>query len=240
MLMAAYGSGVRAQGGPPMLTDDPGTPGGGRWEINIAALTGFAAGVQSYQLPLIDVNYGVGERLQLKYEAPFVVEHEFGASRSGMGNSLLGIKWRFYDAGQDSWQVSTYPQIQFNYPDSASPPHGLADAGTSVLLPVEFAKSYREFGLDFEFGRWLRPSGQGDSWIAGVVVGRDIRKGLEVMAELHDEGAGFGRNESVVNLGLRWDMSGHYTLLVAAGRDLRNGFGPPNTLLTYLGIQLHL
>ena len=25
-----------AQGGPPMLTDDPGTPGSGAWEINFA------------------------------------------------------------------------------------------------------------------------------------------------------------------------------------------------------------
>jgi hypothetical protein len=239
--MAAYGGGARAQGGPPMLTDDPGTPGDGHWEINIAALTDFAAGVHAYQLPLIDVNYGLGERLQLKYEVPFMVEHEFDASRSGMGNSLLGVKWRFYDAGQDAWQVSTYPQIQFNYPDSASPRRGLAEAGTSVLLPLEFAKSYAEFGLDFEIGRWLRPSGQGDSWIAGVVVGRDLRKGLEVMAELHEEGdTAFARNESVVNLGLRWDISGRYTLLASAGRDLHNGFGATNSLLTYLGIQLHL
>ena len=27
---------VLAQGGPPLITDDPGTPGDGHWEINIA------------------------------------------------------------------------------------------------------------------------------------------------------------------------------------------------------------
>lgn len=27
---------TRAQGGPPMITDDPGTPGSGRFEINLA------------------------------------------------------------------------------------------------------------------------------------------------------------------------------------------------------------
>ncbi len=27
---------VYAQGGPPLLTDDPGTPGPGKWEINLA------------------------------------------------------------------------------------------------------------------------------------------------------------------------------------------------------------
>ena len=27
---------LRGQGGPPMITDDPGTPGPGKWEINLA------------------------------------------------------------------------------------------------------------------------------------------------------------------------------------------------------------
>ncbi|MFT3792165.1 MAG: hypothetical protein QM741_14065 [Rudaea sp.] len=27
-----------AQGGPPLVTDDPGTPGNGKWEINLASI----------------------------------------------------------------------------------------------------------------------------------------------------------------------------------------------------------
>ena len=241
MMFAAYGGSACAQGGPPMITDDPGTPGDGHWEINIAALTDFTAKARTDQLPLIDVNYGVGDRLQLKYEVPFTMQHEFGDSRSGLGNSLLGVKWRFYDAGAEAWQISTYPQVQFNYPNAASPRRGLADAGTSVLLPLEFERNCAGVDVTVELGRWLRPAAQGDSWIAGVVIGHDIQKGLEVLAELHAEGStNFARNESVMNFGLRWDLSERYTLLTSAGRDLHNGLGASNTLLTYLGIQLHL
>ena len=32
----SFATALHAQGGPPMITDDPGTPGPGRWEINIA------------------------------------------------------------------------------------------------------------------------------------------------------------------------------------------------------------
>ncbi len=151
------------------------------------------------------------------------------------------MKWRFYDAGLDGWQISTYPQVQFNYQNAGSPRRGLAAAGTSVLLPLEFAKSCPGFDINFDLGRWLRPAGQGDTWSAGIVVGHEIRKGLEVMAELHGEGStDFGRNESIFNFGLRWDMSARYTLLAAAGRDLHDGLGATNTLLTYLAIQLHM
>jgi hypothetical protein len=51
---------AHAQGGPPMITDDPGTPGDGHWEINIAATGRHASSFTEAELPLIDINYGLG------------------------------------------------------------------------------------------------------------------------------------------------------------------------------------
>jgi hypothetical protein len=231
---------VHAQGGPPMITDDPGTPGDGHWEINIATLTTRSAGGDSYQLPLIDVNYGWGDRIQLKYEVPWVLDRNMGNSPAGFGNSLLGVKWRFYDAGPSGWQISTYPQVEFNYPASASPRRGLADGGTSYLLPAEFVRSYENFDLNFEFGRWIRPAAFADGWIAGAVIGHEVHKGFEVIAELHVDTAAGSRRETIVNFGSRWDFSDRYTLLISAGRDVQNTLGPANTLITYLGLQMRL
>ena len=47
-------------GGPPMITDDPATPGDGHWEINMASLVNRTSPTSITQLPLIDVNYGLG------------------------------------------------------------------------------------------------------------------------------------------------------------------------------------
>ena len=46
---------AKAQGGPPFLTTDPGTPGNGNWEINVGAAATWADDT-SYQLPQLDVN----------------------------------------------------------------------------------------------------------------------------------------------------------------------------------------
>src|SRR5579871_3950080 len=86
-----------AQGGPPLLTDDPGTPGNENFEINV----GFAAErhptERIYNAPLFDINYGLGSRIQLKYETPLVIYGTDGApTKSGWGNSLAGLKWRFF------------------------------------------------------------------------------------------------------------------------------------------------
>ena len=49
ILMVAVGA-ARAQGGPPLVTDDPDTPGDGHWEINLAAIANDA-----YRNPSVSV-----------------------------------------------------------------------------------------------------------------------------------------------------------------------------------------
>ena len=104
---------ARADAGPPFLTNDPGTPGNGNWEINIAAMQTTLADVSSWQLPQLDVNYGVGERIQLTGEIPYVVVNASGQPQAtGWGNANPGVKWRFFDQGEGGWQMSTFPMYQ--------------------------------------------------------------------------------------------------------------------------------
>src|SRR5258706_5506428 len=77
-----------AEGGPPMLTDDPGTPGDGHWEFNTAMQTEHGGDTMTFKLPLVDINYGLGERLQLKFEMPWQLERVSGQrDQYGAGNS---------------------------------------------------------------------------------------------------------------------------------------------------------
>jgi len=231
---------ARASGGPPMITDDPGTPGNGNWEINLAAVTSHTAGETDYQLPLIDFNYGVGERLQLKFEMPWAVQHQAGAYRDGAGNALAGVKWRFYDGGENAWQVSTYPQIEFRTPVSNFTRAGLADSGTSHLVPLQFVRTFEGFDINFDFGRWFRPGARPDTWSAGFALTREVKQGFDLIAELHEEVAVHqSREELILNFGARYDFSPRYTLLLSAGRDLHNTLAGTNTFLSYIGVQLH-
>ena len=61
---------AHAQGGPPFITDDPDTPGDRHLEVNIGWIANHNPANASYQVPDFDFNYGVGDRLQLKYEVP--------------------------------------------------------------------------------------------------------------------------------------------------------------------------
>ncbi len=100
---------ARAQGGPPFRTDDPETPGNKHWEINFGWIGERNPAAGAYQVPDFDINYGLGDRIQLKYEIPIAIEETRpqpadgvdaavpGKVLGGLGESLLGIKWRFYE-----------------------------------------------------------------------------------------------------------------------------------------------
>jgi hypothetical protein len=104
---------VHAQGGPPFRTDDPETPGNKHWEINFGWIGDRNPAAGAYQVPDFDFNYGLGDRIQLKYEIPIAIEEtrpqpatagspaEPGQVIGGLGESLLGIKWRFYEHHPD-------------------------------------------------------------------------------------------------------------------------------------------
>ena len=228
-----------AAGGPPMITDDPGTPGDGHWEVNVATLMNRTSPVTGYQLPLVDANYGAGETIQLKIEAPWLIQHDEDGTQHAMGKSLAGVKWRFYDEGENGWQVSTYPQIEFATPYSSAAKKGLADKATNTLLPLEIVRAFEDVDVNVEVGRWIRPQQQNDSWIAGVVLTHEIHKGFEVMAELHDESTMHqSQSELIINVGARYDISENNTLLFAVGHDLHNSLAAPSSVMTYLGLQM--
>ena len=91
---------AHAQGGPPFRTDDPETPGNKHWEINFGFIGDRNPAAGAYQVPDFDINYGLGDRVQLKYEIPIAIEETVpqpGQVIGGIGESLLGIKWRFYE-----------------------------------------------------------------------------------------------------------------------------------------------
>jgi len=100
---------AHAQGGPPFRTDDPETPGNKHWEINFGWIGDRNPAAGAYQVPDFDFNYGLGDRIQLKYELPIAIEETQpqaptrtqpampGQVIGGLGESLLGIKWRFYE-----------------------------------------------------------------------------------------------------------------------------------------------
>jgi hypothetical protein len=231
---------ARGQAGPPFLTNDPGTPGSADWEINLGSMQTIARGVASYQIPQIDLNFGVGDRIQLTYEVPYVLQSSAGQPlQSGWGNGFPGLKWRFLDEGEDGWQMSTFPQMETAGSELARK-KGIAVPGPRYLLPLEVSKKMGPLDVDFEAGYYVAGHGPKER-IFGLVVGRPVSERLELDAEIYDDRAyDAGPHATTLDLGGRYKLHRGIIALFMAGRSI-NGFadGQPQ-FVGYIGVQILL
>jgi hypothetical protein len=196
LLVIAGGASVaHAQGGPPFITDDPGTPGNKHWEINFGWIANHNPANATYQTPDIDMNYGWGDRIQLKYELPMAVATDpNNTTRAGLGESLLGIKWRPYEyhrAGEPKsdenmlFSLGTYPQASINNPTSAVR-RGIVENGPQYYLPVEFTAKWGPIDFNGEEGHWFGNKLVPSRWGRGLIAGHEFNDRLELYGELYD------------------------------------------------------
>jgi hypothetical protein len=129
-------------GSPPLDVDDPGTPGCNGWEINIVTSGEFGRATE-WETPLFDINYGIGDNIQLKFEIPYQISRLDGMSTAGFGRSEFGIKYRFYDDESRGRSIAIYPQLEFATPGMASS-DGDGGVGTLTKLPVLFSTKLGE------------------------------------------------------------------------------------------------
>jgi hypothetical protein len=227
-----------SQSGPPLITDDPETPGNGHWEINAATTLMARPDKRLWQVPDLDMNYGLGERIQLKLDISWLVLEQRGRGPiGGAGNWIAGVKWRFLDQDKYGVSVSVYPQIEWNIVRS-SIRRGLVERGTQYLLPVQIARRVGPVELDFESG-YNFLEGSTDEWIYGFAAGWPISDKLELLAELYAIASrSFDKDELILNFGARQKLTGNVTLLMAVGRDLRSAAGERLQLIGYFGVEL--
>jgi hypothetical protein len=222
---------------PPMETDDPDTPPDGRWEINIGAISTREHDETEVELPVMDINYGLGDHLQLKLEAPLTHLKESGSEwRSGLGSIGVGVKWRFIDEKTAGFNMSVYPQFSSGW-NTLSGRHSLADPGEQLFLPVEASIELGNFGLVGEIGRNFNSAGP-EQWAGGVVLTHKCGEKIECMAELR-ETVNPHDVQSLVNFGLNWELSDTYALMAAVGREFGPEIDEQARSRIYFGIQIN-
>jgi hypothetical protein len=241
-LVCALGFGVfavvesRAQGGPPMITDDPGTPGDGKFEINLSIAFERRPNERAFDAPGIDINYGVGDRIQLTLQGgPVLLKPKEHGAIGGLGGTEAAVKWRFVDNQQTGLSISMFPRVIFNISRSAAR-RGLADDGTRFQIPIQIAKAFKNFDLDFEWGPVASTVGPSE-WLYGIVVSVDVTKSTAFMAELHGSSrTNFSDDELAANFGIRQKLNDHCLFIGSLGHELRSP--EARALIGYAGVQL--
>ena len=226
-----------SQGGPPYYTNDPGTPGHLNWEINIGYMPFLYSDQSVSHTPDLDINFGVGERIQLTYENTWLRVHNPSTSTQyGLGQSNPGVKWRFYDAGESGLSISVFPQLFLNNPNDAVH-RGITSPSEAFLLPAEFSRKFGPVDVDYEIGYQFVHNGR-DGWLTGLVVGHDFTSKLEGDVEFYNQGPfRLNENQPTIDFGGRYKIRPQLILLLMAGRSLEPARSNQSYFLGYFGIQ---
>jgi hypothetical protein len=221
-----------------MITDDPGTPGNGKWEINLAIAFEYRSGETALDLPAIDLNYGAGEHIQLTLQtAPVLLAQEDHGPIAGLGGTEAALKWRFVDEDTSGFDMSMFPRIIFNVTQS-SVRRGLAEDGTRFQIPFQASKRFGKLHADAEFGPVGINVGRSE-WLYGIVGGFDVTEKTGLMAELHGTSRmNFTRDTLTLNFGIRRTISERCIFIGSLGHELRAPDDESLALVGYFGVQL--
>lgn len=186
-------------------------------------------------VPLLDLNYGLGDHIELSYEAGWLVGDEDHNWQDGYDNSQFGVKWRFLDQDRSGVDMSIYPQFDFNTTKSLAK-LDLVESGYGVYLPMEIAKTIGKLELDGEAGfqYWQHDR---DQWAGGPIIGYVLTDRIELLGEarfIFDQS--FRTYDLIIDGGGRFTINDHVQILFAAGRSVKSGDDSPHLyLFTGLG-----
>ena len=216
-------------GSPPLDVDDPGTPGCNGWEINLVTSGEIGKGMD-WETPLFDINYGVGDNVQLKFEVPYLVNQLAGVTTSGIGRTELGLKYRFYEDNSRELSVAFYPQVEFAMPGMAFAPGEDGD-GTLTKLPVLLSTKVGETSkgdvmITANVGYNLSTQEATEHYVSAAFgVGFPLASKVAIMIEASTEQATSKNTEKVregyvkANVGLFGPITEHLLWFAALGQS---------------------
>jgi hypothetical protein len=230
LLLAGLAGGAAA-------TEDTGTPGPGGWEINLGV---SAARTDNdgweYGLPAGDINYGIGERVQLLLGGSRVSLREPGSARvTGTGAAVAGVKWRLIDHERAGFSLAVFPQYVWT-PSKDAERRGVVESERSLILPVIIGLHTENTGTFLEVGRKRSNNGGDSEWAGGLKILNQCTPNIECRIDLHRRLVSSVGRESSAGAGFKLSMHDNWILVAgverAIGRHTGNG-----GLSVNLGIQ---
>jgi len=210
-----------AHAGPPFITDDPEPVDLGHWEVYTFSAGAVGQGDASGIGPSIEVNYGAAPNLQLHVIGNIAYDDPArGPAVMGLGDTELGVKYRFINPGKDDWypQVGVFPLLEV---PTGSARRNLGAGYVQAFLPIWVQKDFGKWTTYGGGGYWINPGpGNRNYWYAGWLLQRQVTDKLALGAEVfHQTSSMVGRGgASGFNVGGQYDFSDHYHLLFSAGK----------------------
>jgi hypothetical protein len=220
--------------GPPFLTDDPQPVDYKHWEFYVSSQQQFSLNSVDATLPHFEINYGLIPDIQVHLIAPMQYTKRESSKEYSYVNTELGVKYRFINNADTSFQVGIFPIAEVPTGKSVT----LAGENkTQVFLPIWIQINSGKFTSYGGAGYWINPGTGNKNWVyAGWQGQYDFSETVTLGGELFYHTAEANDSEGGIgfNVGGYININEHNHILFSAGHNITGA----NTTTGYVGYQM--
>jgi hypothetical protein len=220
--------------GPPFLTDDPQPVDFMHWEFYVSSIQQYSDNSVEATLPHIEINYGLVPDVQVHLIVPMQYSKRVSSTEYSYVNTEIGVKYRFINNSDSSFQIGVFPIAEVPTGKSAS----LAgEKKLQVFLPLWIQINSGKFTSYGGAGYWINPGTGNKNWVyAGWQGQYDFSETITLGGELFYHSADANDSEGGVgfNIGGYINVNEHNHILFSAGHSLSG----TSSTTGYIGYQV--
>lgn len=237
LIAGGLGSGLHAESGPQLFTEDAEFTAPGRWEVVAGVSYARGAGASALAAPELEITYGLSTNWQLEGELELESLRSAGAGKTREVEGSFGAKWLVHADRAAGLAVALFPQVQFDTSAGLSLPDGVLVEDVGYRVPLLLEKTVGPVKLGAELGRTWHAK-RADQWTAGLALEHEFGDEFELGVEVYSLWSpGFSRRQVAVGLGAAIELGPKWQLLATIGCDLHNDFGPKAAGRGFLGVR---
>ncbi len=218
-------------GGPPLVTDDTGTPGTNKWEINLAYTRNNTKLEEATEFS-IDANYGLGEKTQLNLVIPHTyINHDEESNISHLGDIQFATKYRFIEEFDGLLSVSTTPAIFL--------PTGNHRSKLDFFLPLEFDCNFKDIYFGSQIGYFIHREKEDENELFyGFFSEYTVLERIDVLGEFFGYVTKHTKTDAPqFNVGLRYKFNEILSVMSSAGRSFEGRDSGGEDFHSYVGLR---
>lgn len=228
---------------PPFITNNAETTEYKHLEIYPALQFSQTKPSRIFETPSIELDYGLLPNLQLHLIpalTSFFPRHG-GSKATGLGDTEVGVEYRFIQEGKYTPQVSIFPLFEL---PTGSANRNLGNGQIWYQFPIAIQKSWGNWTTYGEVGYALNhASNSNNFWFGGAVLQRNITKKLMLGAEIYSQGSTGGGTltqsngaYTLLNIGGSYNFKSNAAVLFSVGHNIIGA----EQLYSYLGLYWNL